>query len=98
MTAKPDYAGLRSYRRARSTGRFVGVYDGIESGMDTDGGRWQTVCEDHGSVISHETLKLAMWHSSAPEGWCEPCGDQLRAALARGWQPRVPHRLPDVVG
>ena len=79
----PDYAGLRSYHRAESTGRFVGVYDGEPAGMDTDAGRWQTVCEDHGSIISHRTLKLAMWHSVHPEEWCEACGE-LQAAMREG--------------
>ena len=69
----PDYAGLRQYRKARSTGTHVGVYDGVEAGMDTDGGRWQTVCEEHGAICSHETLTLARNHASAPEGWCEAC-------------------------
>ena len=69
----PDYAGLRQYRKARSTGTHVGVYDGVEAGMDTDGGRWQTVCEEHGAICSHETLTLARDHASAPEGWCEAC-------------------------
>lgn len=73
-TAKlPDYAGIRQFRRARSTGRMVGVYDGIAAGMDTEAGRWQTVCEDHGSICSHVTLALATSSASAPEEWCEPC-------------------------
>lgn len=71
--AMPDYAGLRSYTRARSTGTHVGVYDGEPAGMDTAGGRWQTVCEEHGSVISHETLRLARQWASCPEDWCETC-------------------------
>lgn len=70
---KPDYAGLRYYAKARTTGTHVGVYDGEEAGMDTDGGRWQTVCEEHGSVISHDTLELARQHAPQPEEWCEVC-------------------------
>lgn len=69
----PDYAGLRSWRRAKSTGRFVGVYDGIEAQMDTEAGRWQTVCEDHAQIISHQTLALAMRHAVCPEDWCDIC-------------------------
>jgi hypothetical protein len=65
----PDYAGLRYYARARTTGTHVGVYDGEEA----DGGRWQTVCEEHGSVISHETLELARQHAPHPEEWREFC-------------------------
>jgi hypothetical protein len=40
---------------ARQTGTTVGFYDGEEAGMDTSGGRWQTVCEEHGNVCSHLT-------------------------------------------
>jgi hypothetical protein len=66
MSAKtiPDYAGLRSWTKARQTGTTVGVYDGEEAGMDTTGGRWQTVCEEHGNVCSHLTLKrISAWRS-----------------------------------
>ena len=70
---KPGYAGLRQYRQARSTGTHVGVYDGTEADMDTSAGRWQTVCEEHGTIISHQTLALARWHAPCPEEWCETC-------------------------
>lgn len=74
MTTQTQPAdGLRQHRRARSTGTHVGIYDGLVAGMDTDGGRWQTVCEEHGGVISHETLALARHWASAPEQWCETC-------------------------
>lgn len=69
----PDYAGLRQYRKARETGRYVGVYDGIEQGLDIDGGRWQTVCEDHGHIISHDTLATALAFAAHPLEWCESC-------------------------
>lgn len=65
-------AGLIRTRRCRATKRLVSVYDGIAAGMDTDAGRWQTVCEDHGTVISHQTRALALAHSRSPE-WCEVC-------------------------
>lgn len=41
--------------------------------MDVDGGRWQTVCEDHGYLISHQTLALARHHAPDPDGWCGIC-------------------------
>lgn len=66
-------AGWRSTTRARTTGRPVSIYDGQAAGMDTDGGRWQTVCEDHGYVISHATLALARHWQSAPNDWCGDC-------------------------
>lgn len=69
-------AGWRSTQRPRSTGRPVTIYDGIEQGMDLCGGRWQTVCEEHGYLISHKTLKLARLHASAPEEWCGVCSGE----------------------
>jgi len=72
-TETPNYAGLRSWHRSRQTGLYVGVYDGEAADMDTDGGRWQTVCEEHGSICSHGTLKLALYHAASPLDWCETC-------------------------
>lgn len=69
----PNYAGLRSWTVARSTGTQVGVYDGEPAGMDTAGGRWQTVCEPHGNIISHQTLALALAFRACPEQWCDRC-------------------------
>lgn len=75
MSAKtmPDYAGLISYTKAHSTGTHIGVYDGGPAGMDTAGGRWQTVCEEHGWIISHDTRRRALGFRSCPEEWCERC-------------------------
>lgn len=73
MITKPAYAGLREWRRNRVTGFQVGLYDGEEAGMDTDAGRWQTVCEEHGHVCSHETLSLSRSFMAVPWEWCEKC-------------------------
>jgi hypothetical protein len=74
---KPNYAGLREWRKNRVTGTFVGVYDGRAADMDTDAGRWQTVCEPHGTIISHPTLALARYHAASPDEWCEKCIHRL---------------------
>lgn len=76
--------GLRQRRRARSTGTHVGVYDGEQAGMDTEGGRWQTVCEEHGHVISHTTLTTARSWAAAPEQWCETCMPDAEAEDTEG--------------
>lgn len=73
-------AGLINAHVRRSTGRVVGVYDGTKAALDTDGGRWSTICEDHGFIVSHSTLKLANEHARSPEQWCEPCADELEAS------------------
>lgn len=69
----PDYAGLRAWLPNPSSGDHVGVYDGEAAGMDTEAGRWQTVCEAHGTIISHRTLALALYQAEAPDEWCEAC-------------------------
>lgn len=63
-------------RKARSTGTLVGLYNGEQADLDTDGGTapWSTVCEVHGTVISHSSRKLAESHLSSPQDWCEDCG------------------------
>lgn len=70
----PD--GLVERRKARSTGTQVGLYDGEAARMDTDAGRWQTVCEDHGSICSHLDKGTARSFMAAPEQWCEDCMDK----------------------
>ena len=70
----PAYAGLRAWSRSRSTGSTIAIYDGEAADLDTTAGRWQTVCETHGTIISHATLRLARYHAAAPEEWCEDCG------------------------
>ena len=67
---------LRETRRNHTTGKDVGLYDGIASAMDTASGRWQTVCEAHGTVTSHSTLALARAWMSRPDEWCEVCMEE----------------------
>lgn len=69
-------AGLRATHRSFQTGRVVSLYDGEAAGMDTTAGRWQTVCEDHGTVISHRTLTVAEYQRADPLGWCEQCREE----------------------
>ena len=75
MPTTPEYAGLVRYRRARSTGTHVGVYNGAVAGLDTDGGEmpWSTVCEEHGGVVSHRTRADATSWAPRPEEWCPTC-------------------------
>lgn len=74
------YAGVRQTSFARSTGALVTVYDGIAQGMDTDGGRWQIVCEDHGAIVSVGRLRDARTWAACPEGFCEDCQAMLDGA------------------
>ncbi len=70
----PHHAGIVAYRKARSTGTRVGLYHAEEAGLDSDPDMpWVTVCEDHSSMITHGTRRLAEQALSHPEDWCEPC-------------------------
>lgn len=69
-----DYAGARVSRKCRKTGTVVTLYDGKSTAdFDTDAGRWQTVCEDHGHIIAHENYQTALSWLSHPDEWCDVC-------------------------
>lgn len=73
-TPWPNYAGLRYYAKARSTGTIVMILNGEEAGLDTSGGPWSIMCDTHGAVIAVDTLKMARAHVSEPEFWCDVDG------------------------
>lgn len=76
---RDGYSGCVSRRRSRDTGTLVGVYNAVQAGMDpTHGCTWYTVCEDHGSVIGHETLSVANYHAPVPSEWCEDCMEKQK--------------------
>lgn len=56
------------YSRARSTGTHVLLVDGRDRGEG-----WETICEEHGGVCSHETRKVAESFMPVPAEWCEDC-------------------------
>ena len=64
--------GLVESKKRRASGTVVSVYNAEEADLDTEGGPFATVCEDHGSVCNHATLTLARRHAVVPE-WCEDC-------------------------
>lgn len=70
------YAGLRRYTRSRHTGTYVGVYLAATAGLDTQAGKWATVCETHGNIVNHQTLDHAIAWAPRPDGWCEDCRQQ----------------------
>lgn len=69
---------IRQCRNNKETGTVICVEDTHhpDSDLDPFGGRWATVCERHGMVVNHDTLKLARSHAANPTGWCEPCEKQ----------------------
>ena len=66
-------AGALISRKCRETGTIVTLYDGILADLDTEGGRWQTVCETHGTVVAHNNRTNATNFLSHPKEWCEVC-------------------------
>lgn len=69
------YAGVVQQRRNRQTGTIVSVVDGDAADMDTDAGRWQTVCEDHGATAAWGSQAQARTFAPSPADWCEECGE-----------------------
>jgi len=68
----PDPEPLVLSRRCRSTGTRVALYHT----PDCDDGPWQTVCEDHGGCVHHQSRRLALQWLSHPEDWCPDCQTQ----------------------
>jgi len=73
------WAGYRSAHFARETGTLVVVVDAAAQGLD--GGKWMTICDDHGQCVGHETLALAQAHAANPLGWCEVCNGSDRSEV-----------------
>ena len=68
-----EWAGVRQVAIARSTGTLVAVLNGAEAGLDTDGGRWSLICDDHSTCVAIDTLAVARNLAPVPEEWCEAC-------------------------
>lgn len=66
-------AGCVVQRRSRTTGHIVGLYEAEQAELDASSGRWATICEAHGHIVNHDTLRLALSHLGDPAGWCEAC-------------------------
>lgn len=67
------WAGYRSAHFARETGTLVVVYRDEDADPTQP---WISLCDDHGQLVSHDTLALAQSHASNPLGWCEICNGQ----------------------
>ena len=69
------WTGERARARSRTTGTTIVLIDthAEPQWLDSDGGRWATVCDEHSTVVNHTTLALArQWLHGAAE-WCEEC-------------------------
>lgn len=54
----------------------MGVYKAEEAGMDPDGGKWATVCEEHSTILNSDTRAGAEAAASWPD-WCGECQVKL---------------------
>lgn len=68
---KPDYAGLRIWRKSRQTGTYVGLYNSEEAGIDGD--KWTCVCEEHSTMLCMDSYAAAASYVSYPKEWCDEC-------------------------
>ena len=67
-------AGCVQITKSRATGLRLGIYHGEQSGLEC-GDRenpWVTVCEEHGTLVGHPTLRLALRTRSGEE-FCDDC-------------------------
>lgn len=66
-------AGIVKRSRNRETGTTILLVDRELSGAPDDGNRWETICEQHATVCSHETRTVAESFMPVPTEWCEDC-------------------------
>lgn len=71
-------AGRVTTKKCRATGYKVTVARADDLDLCSEGGKWVTVCEEHGSICNHDTRKLADEHAAWP-AWCEECQPKLDA-------------------
>jgi hypothetical protein len=80
-----DIVGYRSSRRNPTTGAVYVLYDTLAEPvwLDPDDGRWVTMCEQHSTLVYHETKRLAELHLPYGE-WCEECMMEETRGLSNG--------------
>jgi len=79
-------AGLVMRRRNHRTSSRVSLYHGAQAGLDlSEGCTWATVCEDHGVILGHQSIRLARTSLSRPDDWCEGCS-KLTQAPKESWE------------
>jgi len=81
LAARTAGKALRERRRNQRTGVTVELVDTHhpDSRLDPDGGRWATVCIDHGGLVNHDTLAIARSFLSVPWEFCPDCQETISA-------------------
>lgn len=67
------FAGCVQQRVCKQNGRVISIYNAEQAMLDSDGGPWVTVCEEHGTVVNHKSVDMARKHAPDPMSWCEEC-------------------------
>lgn len=61
-------------QKARTTKTIIELWDlGNSQDSKENGGRWQTICVEHGNCVCHDKKANAIYYMSHPENWCEDC-------------------------
>lgn len=76
----PAYPGERERHTVRRTGAVVIILDADidRPWLSEEGGRWVTLCEDHGYYANHPSLATARGWYSQPDSWCPDCATLVR--------------------
>lgn len=72
-------------RKCRATGARVTVTTAEAAGLSAEGGKWLTICEDHGNVCNHPTKALRDDHARDSSGWCEDCQAAMSTEARGAW-------------
>jgi hypothetical protein len=66
-------AGCVTQWTCRATGTLVGLYHSMQAEMESDPELpWSTVCEVHGTLVSHTNLRNARF-TRDPTDFCDDC-------------------------
>lgn len=73
ITPYDDDDGFVAARPHPIVDGFVVLYDGVEAGLESDGGRWAVLCQSHGAMASETSKARATKMLQTPENWCDAC-------------------------
>ena len=61
----------------RTPAGWACVYLAEAQGIDTDGAKYATICEAHGTIVSERTKRDALASARHPEMFCDGCRGDL---------------------
>ena len=72
------WAGYVTERKNPISGDYTVIVKAVDAHLDPDGGPWVTLCNAHGNLVNHSSLKIARsFMYSGSQNWCEECMDIL---------------------